>query len=423
MVIRSASISSSTLDSAVLVTQDESSPCELFPGNEVARQMEVDAQAAADLFPNAVRLWKQVLESPRVPNVSICTCRHFLRTYQTSRELSQSEYQTSRELAQDEYQTSRELAQDRIQPSCINAIEFAAPGLPVSIVSMHGMNTGVDNLIPIGKAIVPPLHRFVALTPRNYENSPWLLDNSSEAHLDDIARAVWEERRLPHRPLVGVLGHSLGGTRSMMLALKYPDLVDFLIILDMAPVSYDDLKMRLALKLWLATPLIIERAKDKPVTLAEAEKSIQVADPYVSESNRKFLLSLFARPNVQHRHEPDISMAKDQLFNLNYGNCVSEETLMDCFHFPMELLRPGEEIADDSAKPWKVKPFLKPCLFLRGDRSRRFMPPEAVAKVFDFFPLADLEVVNQAGHLLMLDNLSETQTLIYEWLQKVFRFA
>eukprot|EP01053_Blabericola_migrator_P011866 Blabericola_migrator_1__11865@NODE_722_length_6730_cov_58_989494_g520_i0_p2_GENE_NODE_722_length_6730_cov_58_989494_g520_i0NODE_722_length_6730_cov_58_989494_g520_i0_p2_ORF_typecomplete_len286_score37_03Abhydrolase_1/PF00561_20/5_4e16Hydrolase_4/PF12146_8/2_3e15Abhydrolase_6/PF12697_7/1_2e11Esterase/PF00756_20/2_2e07BAAT_C/PF08840_11/1_5e06Peptidase_S9/PF00326_21/2_8e05Peptidase_S9/PF00326_21/1_9e02Abhydrolase_5/PF12695_7/0_00025Abhydrolase_5/PF12695_7/8_9e02DLH/PF01738_18/0_0011DLH/PF01738_18/1 len=284
---------------------------------------------------------------------------------------------------------------------------------------MHGMMTGVNSLLPIGKYVVPPLSRFVALTPRNYEQSPWGLPEDSDAQLEDLVRAVWEERHVHKQPIVGLMGHSMGGTRAMMTALKHPELVDFLIIFDMAPYSYSDMKLKLSLKLWLTTPLLMEHQRLMPEKTSDVDQKVYELNPYVSKANRAFLLELLEKPNPQHKHD-DSTFDEGQLFNLSYDPIIFEQPLHDCFTWPMTL---SDNTSSDPQQPmWKVQPFTKPCLFLRGDHSLRFMPPEAVNEIPKYFPHADLELVENAGHLIHLNNEYHVQRLVRGWLEKVFRF-
>ncbi len=72
--------------------------------------------------------------------------------------------------------------------------------------------------------------RVVAVDMRNHGSSEWS-DVHDYPHLaDDLAEVIdgqWD-----------VLGHSMGGKASMMLALKYPEKVRKLIVADIAPVGY-----------------------------------------------------------------------------------------------------------------------------------------------------------------------------------------
>lgn len=68
---------------------------------------------------------------------------------------------------------------------------------------------------------------------RNHGDSFWDDDNSYEAMANDLARII---------QFLGVtldvLGHSMGGKAGMVLALTYPELVNRLLVADIAPTTY-----------------------------------------------------------------------------------------------------------------------------------------------------------------------------------------
>src|SRR3546814_1203345 len=79
------------------------------------------------------------------------------------------------------------------------------------------------------------LRRVVTVDLRNHGDSPWADAMDYRAMADDL-RALLE--RLGAGP-AAVMGHSMGGKVAMMLALTAPELVERLIVVDIAPVLYD----------------------------------------------------------------------------------------------------------------------------------------------------------------------------------------
>ena len=71
---------------------------------------------------------------------------------------------------------------------------------------------------------------------RNHGGSPWAAAMDYPAMAADVAALI--ERRGLDRP--DVLGHSMGGKTAMRLALDRPEALSRLIVLDIAPVAYDD---------------------------------------------------------------------------------------------------------------------------------------------------------------------------------------
>lgn len=109
---------------------------------------------------------------------------------------------------------------------------FGESGSPVVI--MHGLFGAARNWTSIAKRLGQD-HRVFALDLRNHGASPWSDDVSYAAMAEDV-RVFIEQRALEP---VALVGHSMGGKVAMHLALQYRDLVDRLVIADIAPVAYD----------------------------------------------------------------------------------------------------------------------------------------------------------------------------------------
>ena len=77
---------------------------------------------------------------------------------------------------------------------------------------------------------------FRVITPdmRNHGKSPAFPSHGYPDMAEDLAELVEHVAGRAH-----VIGHSMGGKAAMMLALSRPDLVDRLIVADIAPVAYD----------------------------------------------------------------------------------------------------------------------------------------------------------------------------------------
>lgn len=74
----------------------------------------------------------------------------------------------------------------------------------------------------------------VTVDMRNHGDSPRMPAQGYPDMADDLAEVISAEGRA-----MDVLGHSMGGKAAMQLALTEPDLVDRLVVADIAPVAYD----------------------------------------------------------------------------------------------------------------------------------------------------------------------------------------
>ena len=94
----------------------------------------------------------------------------------------------------------------------------------------HGLFGQGKNWTQIAKALSPD-HRVLLLDMPNHGRSPW----TESFDYVELADLVADE--LPARP-VRSSGHSMGGKIAMCLALRHPELVERLVVVDVAPVAY-----------------------------------------------------------------------------------------------------------------------------------------------------------------------------------------
>lgn len=101
------------------------------------------------------------------------------------------------------------------------------------VVLLHGLFGSGRNLATLGKQLAGT-HRVYALDLPNHGDSP------HEAALDipSMADRVADTLISLNVSDCKLLGHSLGGKVAMSLALRYPKLVNRLVVVDIAPVTY-----------------------------------------------------------------------------------------------------------------------------------------------------------------------------------------
>src|SRR5204863_160474 len=115
-------------------------------------------------------------------------------------------------------------------PLALAAVEYGA-GPPLAI--LHGLFGSGRNWTSIAQGLAPQ-HRVIALDLRNHGASPWAETVGCGEMAEDV-RASLRARGYEHYAL---LGHSMGGKVAMMAALQHPEMVERLIVADIAPVSY-----------------------------------------------------------------------------------------------------------------------------------------------------------------------------------------
>ena len=207
--------------------------------------------------------------------------------------------------------------------------------------------------------------RVTAVDMRNHGSSGWSEDHG----YDDLAADLAETLDGPSH----VLGHSMGGKAAMALALRHPDIVQKLIVADIAPVVYTHSQMHLVDAMQALDLSKIETRKD-----ADAALSAHVDTPEV----RAFLLqSLDVRGD---------------------GWALNLNALRD----RMDTITGWSDI--DGAFP-------REALFLSGadsDYVTRDMRPE----IRDLFPKARFAEIPDAGHWLHAEKPRDVEAAVRTFL-------
>jgi len=101
------------------------------------------------------------------------------------------------------------------------------------VVFVHGLFGQGRNWTTIAKKLAEDGHRVTLLDLPNHGHSPW----TDRVDYGDMAEFVAAELALLGDP-VTLVGHSMGGKVAMQLALRTPELLRALVVVDVAPVEY-----------------------------------------------------------------------------------------------------------------------------------------------------------------------------------------
>ena len=99
------------------------------------------------------------------------------------------------------------------------------------VVFLHGLFGQGRNWTQIAKAFADQ-HRVTLVDLPHHGRSPWDDDFDYLAMADDVAALLDE------RDPVTLVGHSMGGKVAMLVALRHPELVARLCVVDVSPVGY-----------------------------------------------------------------------------------------------------------------------------------------------------------------------------------------
>lgn len=149
------------------------------------------------------------------------------------------------------------------------------------LVLIHGLFGSLENVGALARRLSESFHCYSVDLP-NHGRSPHLASQT----LSTMAEQVQQWMQAQDISSAAFVGHSLGGKVAMELALKHPEKVERLAVLDIAPVQYhsrhDDV---------LSGLMAIEPSKIKKRADAEEILAQHVQEPAV----RSFLLKNLAR--------------------------------------------------------------------------------------------------------------------------------
>jgi pimeloyl-ACP methyl ester carboxylesterase len=229
--------------------------------------------------------------------------------------------------------------------------DYGESGAP--LVILHGLLGSARNWTAIARQL-GTTHRAFVLDLRNHGRSPWADDMSFDAMADDVGAFI--ERHAPGPATV--IGHSLGGKVAMRLALLRPELVERLIVVDVAPVAY-----RHSFTGYIEALRGVDLAG--LARRADADRALQEAVPETGV--RSFLLQNLVQDGGGFRWRVNLAALDD-----NMG-------LLMGFPAVQGLAYPG------------------PTLFVAGGRSS-YLGSEHRPLIARLFPTAEQVAIEEAGH-------------------------
>jgi len=226
------------------------------------------------------------------------------------------------------------------------------------LVVLHGLFGSGRNWHTIAGGLAKT-HRVYAVDLRNHGRSPWAEPMTYSEMIDDL-RLFLDEHDLER---ASILGHSLGGKTAMLFALLYGQMVEALVVVDIAPVRYDHT--------YLAH--------------VEAMRNIRLED-------------CADRRQVDRQLARGVEDATLRTFLMQ--NLVSRK---GAYAWRVNLEAIGASLEDLSGFPdVQGLDYGGRTLFVSGDRSD-YVKPDQEQLIRELFPWAELEVIADAGHRVHAD--------------------
>ncbi|MDH3688918.1 MAG: alpha/beta fold hydrolase [Gammaproteobacteria bacterium] len=235
--------------------------------------------------------------------------------------------------------------------------KYGTSGPP--LIVLHGLFGSQRNWNSVSKGLSAS-HVVYSVDLRNHGQSPWAPTMTYQDHADDLRKFIEDHALSP----VTMLGHSMGGKCAMWLALHHPQLLQALIIADIAPVSYAHEHRSYVQAMREVDVSAITRRSDADTMLVH-----RIEDPRA----RRFLLQNLIFEDGRYR------------WRINLAAIEQSMELISGF--------PQAPVTTD---------FHGPTLFLKAGRSD-YIKREHQDPIRRLFPRAQFKCITEAGHWLHAD--------------------
>lgn len=229
------------------------------------------------------------------------------------------------------------------------------------LLVLHGLMGMLDNWLSYAKLWEPHFEVYL-IDQRNHGHSPHDSEHNYEVMVEDLAEFIREHHLVDFH----LLGHSMGGKTVMKYAQNYPELIDKLVVADIAPVAY-------------------------PVRHQTILDALNAVDFNVVQSRGD--VGKVLMPYIQNQ-----SVVQFLMKNLYW-----KEPKQLAFRFNLEAITQNIEIIGDQTLD---QVYTGETLFLRGENSD-YVLPEHYDLIETAFPNSSIETVSNAGHWLHAENPTE----------------
>lgn len=226
------------------------------------------------------------------------------------------------------------------------------------VIILHGLLGSLDNFQTIAREL-SHVYRVWIVDLRNHGRSPHTEEMSYELMAEDI-KEFMKQYNIGHTHIVG---HSMGGKVAMSFALKYPEMTNHLVVVDIGPKPYEGDHLP-----YIEAMMTTEASKYTTRKEVEAEIKKKIRSSWVvqvimknlgRDENKEFIW----RPNLQ--------------------------LLYDVYQDIM-----GSSLGDHT--------FSGKTDFIKGAESD-YIQEEDFNSYKEFFPNAQLHIVENAGHMVHIN--------------------
>lgn len=263
---------------------------------------------------------------------------------------------------------------------------------------LHGLFGLSDNWATVGKMLSEIGYEVYLIDLRNHGSSPHSEEWTYAAMMEDIKNTMVdvlgimengkETSAINHQPLPILIGHSLGGKVAMQFASTYPEMLEKLIIVDMAPKDYPENQFSFIEKL-----LALDITKMKSRKEAETELKKIISD----NATIQLLLK-----NIQWTPLP-----------LPLSSREGSDSQILKWKFNLKVIAGNQ---DKIGKTFIIKNKVEtPALFIRGERSNYILDTD-IEEIRKTFINSEFKTITGAGHWVHADKAEEFVNAVTEFI-------
>jgi esterase len=239
------------------------------------------------------------------------------------------------------------------------------------LIILHGLFGSADNWLTLAKRF-GKYRKVYLLDQRNHGRSPHHPEFSYNAMMNDLRLFLTTHDII--KP--DILGHSMGGKVAMGFAVRYPDLVNKLMVIDIAPKSYP-----------IRHDVILEglKAIDIEGVTKRQDADDELAEYVEDMGVRQFLLKNLKRSATGgYEWKMNLDVIYDQIGNVGEG------------------LKPADKFSHKT-------------LFVRGSLSS-YILDEDLGEIKKHFPESSLVTIQGASHWVHAEKPAELSAVIEDFL-------
>lgn len=258
-------------------------------------------------------------------------------------------------------------------------------GFPIIIV--HGLYGSSDNWLTVGKKLSARFKVYM-IDQRNHGRSPNSEEHSYESLKNDLAE-FFDQHKIEKAI---VTGHSMGGKTAMCFAADYPERIEKLIVVDIAPKNYFLLNDE---SQYFLHKNILQAMLEIDFSRMESRKEVEnyLLQKIDSTQIVQFLLKNVHRSKETHHFEWRLNV------KAVYGNL--------------------DEIISGVNERWfedRLPIFNYPVLFIKGAKSN-YILPEDEKTIRRIYPEAIIREIPNAGHWLHAEQPELFMEAVLEFLK------